>query len=95
MKCIPVSQVWYLSKKEGAILTPKGFNAIIFIEQGESLPSLWFVFYNTFKGIKKIPLVLKRWFKESVKIVKRVYCSWRGPEFGCQHPYQAAHSTCQ
>lgn len=52
MKCIPVSQVWYLSKKESAILTLKGFNAIIFTEQGESLPSLWFVFYNTFKGIK-------------------------------------------
>lgn len=53
MKCIPVSQVWYLSKKEYAILTPKGFNAIIFIKQGENLPGLWFVFYNTFKGIKK------------------------------------------
>lgn len=43
MKCNPVFQVWYLSK-ESAILTPKGFNAIIFTEQGESLPSPWSVF---------------------------------------------------
>lgn len=26
-------------------------------------------------------------------MVKIEHCSWRGPEFGCQHPWQAAHNA--
>lgn len=34
----------------------------------------------------------KTFFKRETSVVRSAYCSFRGPEFSSQHPYQAAHN---